>query len=89
MTTTDEEIERVEREVRVPKWGLTIEQVRIVNWLVKPGDHVDEGDALCEVETEKSSADIESPEDGTVVRLVAEPGAEVAVGEPVCVLELG
>lgn len=79
----------MEREVRVPKWGLTIEQVRIVSWLVKPGDQVEEGDALCEVETEKSSADIEAPEDGTVVRLVAEPGAEVPVGQPVCVLELG
>jgi len=79
----------VEREVRVPKWGLTIEQVRIVSWLVKPGDHVDEGDPLCEVETEKSSADIEAPDEGTVVRLVVEPGVQVAVGEPVCVLELG
>ena len=78
----------MERDVRVPKWGLTIEHVRIVTWLKKPGDTVEEGDALCEVETEKSSADIESPESGTVVRLVVEEGSEAAVGDVVCTLEV-
>ncbi len=78
----------MEREVRVPKWGLTIEQVKIVSWLKKPGDQVEEGDALCEVETEKSSADIEAPEAGTVVRLVVDEGGEAAVGDVVCTLEV-
>jgi pyruvate/2-oxoglutarate dehydrogenase complex dihydrolipoamide acyltransferase (E2) component len=76
----------VTREVRVPKWGLSIERVKIVEWLVAPGDTVAEGEPLCEVETAKANAEIEAPAAGVLVELRAAVGDECAVGDVVAVL---
>jgi pyruvate/2-oxoglutarate dehydrogenase complex dihydrolipoamide acyltransferase (E2) component len=75
------------REVRVPKWGLTIEHVRIASWLKEVGDEVQKGDPLCEVETDKAESEIEAPEAGRVVELVASVDDECAVGDVVAILE--
>jgi pyruvate/2-oxoglutarate dehydrogenase complex dihydrolipoamide acyltransferase (E2) component len=75
------------REVKIPKWGLTIEKMTILSWLKAVGDDVEEGEALCEVDTDKSQADIESPARGQVVELRADEGDECSVGEVIAVLE--
>ncbi len=75
------------REVKVPKWGLTIENMRIVSWLKEVGDDVEKGDPLCEVETDKAESEIEAPEAGRVVELVAAVGDECTVGDVVAILE--
>lgn len=76
----------METEVRVPKWGLTIQQVHINVWLKSPGDRVEEGEPLCTVETDKSTADIEAPQSGTLGRIVVEADQDVDVGGVVCTL---
>ena len=55
------------REVKIPKWGLTIEKMTILEWLKGIGDQVDQGEALCEVETDKANSEIEAPVAGTLV----------------------
>ena len=66
-------------EVVVPKWGLTVDSVRITLKLRNDGDHVKEGDPICEVETDKAVAEIEASGTG-VLAWVVEVDAEVAVG---------
>lgn len=75
------------REVKIPKWGLTIEKMTILSWLVKVGDEVDKGDALCEVDTDKAQTDLESPAAGRVVELSVQEGDECTVGQTIAVLE--
>ncbi len=75
------------REVKIPKWGLTIEKMTILSWLVKVGDEVKKGDALCEVDTDKAQTDLESPADGRVVELSVQEGDECTVGQTIAVLE--
>lgn len=65
---------------RVPKLGLTAEEVKIANWLKQPGDPVKAGEAFVVVETDKAALDIEAPQDGFLQRRYAEEGGVVAVG---------
>ena len=75
------------REVKIPKWGLTIEKMTILEWLKGIGDQVDQGEALCEVETDKANTEIESPVAGTLVELRGEVGSEYLVGEVIAVID--
>jgi pyruvate/2-oxoglutarate dehydrogenase complex dihydrolipoamide acyltransferase (E2) component len=75
------------REVKIPKWGLTIEKMTILEWLKGIGDQVDQGEALCEVETDKANSEIEAPVAGTLVELRGEVGTEYLVGEVIAVID--
>ncbi len=66
--------------VKVPKWGLSMEEGAVVEWHVAEGDDIAVGDELLEVETSKIANAVESPVAGRVVRIVAQPGETLAVG---------
>ena len=70
----------------MPKWGLSMREGKVVDWLVAEGDEVAEGTELFEVETEKMDGAVESPAAGVLRRRVAEVGAVVPVGGLVGVL---
>jgi pyruvate dehydrogenase E2 component (dihydrolipoamide acetyltransferase) len=65
--------------VILPKLGLTMDEGRLVAWLKKEGDHVDAGEALFEVETDKATMEVESPVAGYVRRLLAAGGDDIPV----------
>jgi pyruvate/2-oxoglutarate dehydrogenase complex dihydrolipoamide acyltransferase (E2) component len=75
-------------EVRIPKWGLSIESMEIVEWLKGVGDSVTEGEAICEVATDKANSDIEAPATGTLTEVIAQPGTQCAVGDVIAMLEV-
>ena len=65
--------------VILPKLGLTMDEGRLVAWLKREGDHVDAGEVLFEVETDKATMEVESPVAGYVRRLMAAAGDEIPV----------
>jgi pyruvate dehydrogenase E2 component (dihydrolipoyllysine-residue acetyltransferase) len=73
-------------KLAMPKWGLSMRQGKVTDWLVEVGETVDPGDELFEVETEKIDGAVESPAAGVLRRRVAEVGAVVPVGGLVGVL---
>lgn len=75
------------REVKIPKWGLTIDKMTILEWLKEVGDDVDEGEAICEVETDKANSEIESPVAGKLLEQRGEVGSEYVVGDVIAVIE--
>jgi len=77
----------MEIEVRLPDIGEGIAEGEIVRWLVAEGDRVREDDLLVEVLTDKANVEIPSPVTGTLVRIVAQPGRILRVGEVMAVLE--
>lgn len=72
----------------MPKLGLTMEEGKIVEWLNREGDLVEEGQTLYVIETEKVTYEVESPEDGLLVKILAEVGQSVPVGGSVGILAL-
>ena len=75
-------------EVILPKWGLTMEEGTLTEWLVKEGQEVKEGEALADVETDKVTNQLESPVSGVVAKILVEDGTEeIAVGTVLCLIE--
>ena len=74
------------REVKMPKMSGTTEEVVLLRWRVKVGDTVKRGDVLCEVETDKTTLDVETFEAGTVLSLNASEQATVVAGDVIAVL---
>jgi pyruvate dehydrogenase E2 component (dihydrolipoamide acetyltransferase) len=74
------------KEVRLPKFGDTMEQGSIVDCKVSVGDHVKSGDVLFDVETDKATLEIESPADGYVKQIFAEVGGSYRIETPLLVL---
>lgn len=64
----------------------TMETGKIVKWKKKVGDAIEPGDVICEVETDKATMDYEATMDGTLLKIVAEPGDERAVGQPIAII---
>ncbi|HET7829570.1 MAG TPA: lipoyl domain-containing protein [Candidatus Limnocylindrales bacterium] len=73
--------------IEMPKLGYDMESGRIGAWVKQVGDRVERGDVVAEIETEKSTVDMESTATGTLVEIVAEAGAELPVGEVIGYLD--
>ncbi|MBS3969800.1 MAG: 2-oxo acid dehydrogenase subunit E2 [Clostridia bacterium] len=65
--------------ISMPKFGLTMEEGTLVEWLVKEGDKIEKGDPVAEVSTEKISNIIEAPASGIFKKILIEPGETVPV----------
>jgi pyruvate dehydrogenase E2 component (dihydrolipoamide acetyltransferase) len=70
----------------MPKLSDTMEEGGIASWLKKEGEYVDDGEALVEIETDKATMEYASPEEGYLLKIVADAGAGVALDGPICVL---
>jgi len=66
--------------VGMPKWGLSMTQGQINNWIVDEGTEIAVGEDVVEIETEKINGVLESPVAGVLRRRVAEKGLWVPVG---------
>ncbi len=71
------------KEFLLPDIGEGLVEGEIVKWFVHEGDQIQENDPLVEVMTEKVNVEIPSPFAGTVVKIYAEEGQVVNVGEPI------
>lgn len=70
----------------MPKMSMTMEEGTFLTWHKAEGDEIRAGDVVCEVATDKVDMEVESPVDGILARLVAQPDDVVAVGEPIAYL---
>jgi pyruvate dehydrogenase E2 component (dihydrolipoamide acetyltransferase) len=64
----------------MPKWGLSMTEGKLLDWLVEEGAEVSAGDELCEVETEKITGAVEATADGVLRRRVGAVGEVIPVG---------
>ena len=64
----------------MPKWGLSMTEGTVVEWLVEEGAELNKGDEIIEVESEKINNSIEAPAPGVLRRRVAAEGDVLPVG---------
>ncbi len=64
----------------MPKWGLSMTEGTVVQWLVEEGAELQSGDEVIEVESEKINNAVETPASGVLRRQVAKEGEVIPVG---------
>ncbi len=73
----------------MPRLSDTMEEGAIASWHKHPGDHVEIGDVLVEIETDKATMDYEAYESGTLSEILVSEGATVSIGTPIATLDDG
>ncbi|MFI5658199.1 dihydrolipoamide acetyltransferase family protein [Streptomyces sp. NPDC051684] len=69
------------REFKMPDVGEGLTEAEILKWYVQPGDSVEDGQVVCEVETAKAAVELPIPYDGVVKELLFPEGTTVDVGQ--------
>lgn len=66
-------------EIIMPKAGMSMEEGTVIKWLKKIGEHVENGEPLLEIETDKTSMEVESPAAGYLIKTLKDAGDVVPV----------
>ena len=66
-------------DIVIPQIGESITEVTLTQWLVEDGSYVNEGDLLCEIESDKATLEMPSENSG-VIKIMAEEGSELEIG---------
>jgi pyruvate dehydrogenase E2 component (dihydrolipoamide acetyltransferase) len=74
-------------EVTIPDLSTTDATVMVVRWLVEPGETVQRGEPLLEVETDKATMEVEAYVTGVLRETLALPDTVVEVGQVIAVIE--
>ena len=74
--------------VKLARVGMNMQEATVVEWFKKPGEAFLKGDPLYAIETEKVTQEVTATADGTLLEAFVAEGDEVAVGAPVCSVDL-
>ncbi len=66
-------------EIKIPSIGESITEVTLTAWLKEDGEFVEEGDILCEIESDKATVELPAEESGVLTRSVDE-GTDLEIG---------
>lgn len=75
--------------LKMPRVGETMEEGRVVAWLVEPGNSFERGDVLLEVETDKTVVELPALGTGTLIAQLVAAGEMVEVGIPIAEIDFG
>ena len=74
-------------EIKMPALSPTMEEGTLAKWFVKPGDQVQSGDIMAEIETDKATMEFEAVDEGTLLKIEVGEGTEnVKVGAVIAIL---
>ncbi|PIC99519.1 2-oxoglutarate dehydrogenase complex dihydrolipoyllysine-residue succinyltransferase [Sporosarcina sp. P29] len=76
-------------EIRVPELAESITEGTIAKWLKQPGENVDKGEFIVELETDKVNVEVISEEAGVLSELLAAEGDTVEVGQVIAIVGEG
>lgn len=66
--------------IEMPKLGYDMETGTIGSWLKQVGEAVTRGEVIAEIETDKTTVEMEATASGTLVEQTLAPGEEVPIG---------
>jgi len=73
--------------ILLPKAGMNMVEATVVAWRKAPGDHVEAGEAVVEVETDKVELQIEAPAGGILREVLVTVNEDAAVGATLGLIE--
>ncbi len=73
-------------DVMLPQFGMGMQDAEIVRWLKQPGDKVEEGEPLVEIEAAKTTVEVPAPASGILKEILAQPEETVEVRAKIAVI---
>jgi 2-oxoglutarate dehydrogenase E2 component (dihydrolipoamide succinyltransferase) len=74
-------------EVIMPKMGESIQEGKILRWMKKPGDKIQQDETILEISTDKVDSEIPSPSAGILTKIIVPENETVAVGTIIAMIE--
>ncbi|NJM41459.1 MAG: hypothetical protein HC853_12185 [Anaerolineae bacterium] len=74
------------KQIPMPQMGFDMTEGTIASWLKKEGEAVTKGEPIAEIETDKTTIQIEAFQSGVLLKQLAQPGQKVPVGESIGVI---
>ncbi len=76
-------------DIVTPTGGESVTEGTILEWSVKVGDTVKDGDTVVEISTDKVDMELPAPADGTITEILAGEGETVTVGQVIARMSVG
>src|SRR5579875_2991046 len=76
-------------EVTMPRLSDTMQEGTIARWLKKPGDRVERGDVLAEIETDKATMELQAYESGVLEKILIQEGESAPIGQVIALIGSG
>jgi 2-oxoglutarate decarboxylase len=76
-------------DIVTPTGGESVTEGTILEWSVKVGDAVKDGDTVVEISTDKVDMELPAPSDGTITEILAQDGETVTVGQVIGRMSVG
>jgi pyruvate dehydrogenase E2 component (dihydrolipoamide acetyltransferase) len=76
-------------EITMPRLSDTMSEGAVGKWLKKPGDRVEVGDIIAEIETDKAVMELEAFDGGTLLKILVPAGQVVPIGTPIALIGEG
>lgn len=76
----------MQKNILLPQVELTMENVKVIGWLVKVGEHIKPDQNILEVESQKGIVEVPTPESGIVRKLCVQPGDSIKEKALICIL---
>jgi len=73
-------------ELKIPVIGESVTEVTLSSWMKKDGEYVNEGEAVCEIESDKATMELPAPSSG-VLKIIASAGSELKIGAVIGALD--
>lgn len=74
--------------IKLPELGENIESAQVTFVMVKPGDQIEEGQVIIEIETDKASIEVPAEKSGTVKEVFVKEGDTLAIGATIITMEV-
>ena len=75
------------KEVTMPKFGHLMEEGTIVCWNKKEGNRIEKGEVLLNVETDKTTLEVESNISGVIEKILVDEGESVPINSPIAIID--
>ncbi|WP_052889618.1 2-oxo acid dehydrogenase subunit E2 [Thermogemmatispora carboxidivorans] len=72
--------------VIMPALGMAQETGKILRWLKREGEPVNQGEPLAEIETDKATVELEAPASGLLSAVTASEGEDIPVGQQIALI---
>jgi multifunctional 2-oxoglutarate metabolism enzyme len=76
-------------DIVTPTGGESVTEGTILEWAVKVGDSIEDGQTVVEISTDKVDMELPAPTAGTITEILAEEGDTVTVGQVIARMQAG